>query len=367
MIRFAGTGEQQVTELDDGLKILPVRSGRGTGWSLQFPLITVVGAWLEQVPGRGEDAEPSFLYQADHGRGLIAAYDGVGGSGSATFRRTPAGEEYTGAYVASRLARQTTEAWFKQAVRQPGEVPPRVDELHRQLARRFSIELAQTRQVSSRIAGSLVRTLPTTLASMMFVADAGQVTVMPLWAGDSRCHLLTPSGGLQQLTIDDSPIPDALGAILNDAPMTNLVCEDRDFTIHSARFRFPIPLVLIAATDGCYGYMATPAHFEYLVLVALLHASSADEWGQNLLREITRFAGDDASLVVAALGFQSFDEVRRAFRARAEWLERWHLAPFRSLAPGDRAGFETLRQASWNRYRPGYERHLPRNLAAGQS
>src|SRR5262249_22927824 len=151
-------------------------------------------------------------------------------------------------------------------------------DLHDVLQGRFSAEVESGIHSSDKFAGSLRRELPTTLAATAFHNGGdGQLHVSALWAGDSRCHVLSPTAGMQQLTVDDSPSTDALDAIVNDAPMSNVICADREFTVHRLDFRLPKPAILVSSTDGCFGYVATPAHFEYLLLQALQRANSTAE------------------------------------------------------------------------------------------
>jgi hypothetical protein len=222
--------------------------------------------------------------------------------------------------------------------------------LHDQLQRAAAESLPQ----NSKIAGSLQRSLPTTLAAMTIQVGDGGVTVRSLWAGDSRVHVMTPDHGLAQISTDDAPESDALALLLNDSPMTNLVCADRPFVINERVEHFSTPVVLLAATDGCFGYVATPAHYEYLLLHHLQRAQSLDQWAEMLLEDFVGFTSDDASLVLTAFGFASFDDLRSSFAPRAALLRDEHWRPLDGLARSDEA-FVAARADSWQRYRSGYE------------
>lgn len=340
-------------------RVDPARSQLGWTWAHEDAGLSMMALWLERASGKGEDAQPTFLYDPHRRTGLLATYDGTGGSGSATVRTDETGRELSGAFLAARLARRATESWFGDSLNGAPPASPEAD-LHDVLQRRFGAEVELGIHSSDKFTGSLRRELPTTLAATAFHNGGdGQLHVSNLWAGDSRCHVLTPSAGLQQLTVDDSPIMDALDAIVHDAPMSNVVCADRAFTINRRDLTLPRPSVLISSTDGCFGYVATPAHFEYLLLHTLEAASSAAAWADLVLAQIDQFTGDDASLVLAAVGWSSFAELRASFAPRAEQVLAEHWAPFDGVAPDDRETFSDVRLASWTRYKPYYEHYLP--------
>jgi hypothetical protein len=172
-------------------------------------------------------------------------------------------------------------------------------------------------------------------------------------------HLLTAADGLRVLTRDDAPSGDALELLINDSPMTNLVCADRPFEINQQTVSVQAPVVVLSSTDGCFGYVQTPAHYEYLLLRTLSASASMREWAERMLAELKGFTGDDASLSVAAVGFRSFDELRDAMGPRYEALTAEHWQPFADLDGEDVELFNERRRASWERYRSGYEAFLP--------
>ena len=58
----------------------------------------------------------------------------------------------------------------------------------------------------------------------------------------------------------------AMALIRNDMPMDNLVSADKPFRINHRQYDLTSPTMLLTATDGCFGYVHTPAHFEFLIL-----------------------------------------------------------------------------------------------------
>ena len=65
--------------------------------------------------------------------------------------------------------------------------------------------------------------------------------------------------------------------------MSNALSAD---TIHInyRRVELQSPFLVVCATDGCFGYIRTPMHFEYLVLSHLLEARSLPKRGRQRCR-----------------------------------------------------------------------------------
>ena len=206
--------------------------------------------------------------------------------------------------------------------------------------------------------GSIHRTFPTTIAALDFQRDAGEVHWEVLWAGDSRCYVAEPNTGLQQLSRDDTDLADILQQLVQDPPLNNMVSAGRQFALNRWRGRAYLPCLLVCATDGCFGYVQTPAEFEHVLLSTMLSAQDLVHWSGLLTERISSYTGDDASLVLVSLGLNGFDDLRRHYRERAEEVRREHGAPMALVRPGDRAELVAARERSWHRYRSTYERRL---------
>ena len=79
--------------------------------------------------------------------------------------------------------------------------------------------------------------------------------------------------------------------------------------------------ILIAATDGCFGYFQTPMHFELMLLQTLSASSSLSLWKSNIEAQITKVTQDDATLAMVATGWSNFNEIKRAFASRLIEIE----------------------------------------------
>jgi serine/threonine protein phosphatase PrpC len=334
-------------------------------WAGRAGRVRALSVWTERRPGRGEDAEPLALHHAASGAGLVAVFDGSGGSGAAPAWPGPDGETYSGAWVGARAARLGTERWFQRAVEQgEPQTPDRLAEHLRSTLR------AANPPGRSKITGSMRRALPTTLAAVAYQLGDHDVRWRALWAGDSRSYVLLPGSGLHALSRDHTAEDDALGQLRQDPPMTNVVCADRPFTVDAQPEReygrFPLPCVLLTATDGFFGYLHTPALFECLLLHTLAQSHGMADWAARLRNAVQGYTADDASLSLVALGFDDFPRFAEVFRDRYRQVTETYVNTFPGRygpeGPEGPAGLDPLRRwqdETWGTYRTGYERYMP--------
>lgn len=337
-------------------RLLPRDGAVGRTWAYEARGTVAMAGWYEKKTGRGEDAEPTLRIHAD-GRALLGAYDGTGGAGASIARRLRDGTELTGAFVSARLVRDIVETWGLRRLDQGpiGDPADLTDALTGALR-----DEATTVPDAGGVRGSLSKKLPTTAALLAVtpVAD-GTVRAEAIWAGDSRGFALTPSLGLQVLTVDDTRETDALALIRNDQPMTNVISADKAFQLNSRAIERHGPALFLVATDGCFGYVSTPAHFEYLLLDALMNSTSIAAWADRIVVELAEFAADDISFAAVSTGFDDFASLQRAFGPRHRLLDEQHWQPF--VATPDPADRERLREESWQHYRGGYEELISAN------
>jgi len=311
--------------------------------------------WTECRPGLGEDAEPLMLYHRPSMAGLLGVLDGSGGSGSGSAWTDPAGVPHSGAWVGSRLARLGAESWFatqfEGTVESPRFTGP--DDLAEQLRTVLRILPDPSR---SKIQGDMLRRLPTTMALIRYHhLPQGLLWAQSLWAGDSRGYCLRPDQGLQPLTRDHTVETDALAQLTQDPPVTNVLCADRRFRVERHHLRMLLPVVLLCATDGFFGYLQTPADFERLLLDTLASADDPQHWGELLTAQVKGYTADDASLSLVCLGYRDFAQLRDSFAVRTEDVRR--LLAGRP-DPGRQQHLD-WRQRMWDLYRSGYEAMMP--------
>jgi hypothetical protein len=334
---------------------------------------------FEHRPGLSQAAEP-LLVLASPTIGLCGVFDSAGGAGAETVT-APAGTR-GGTWAAARAAREAvhsrtdllsvgSRAWHagfdesRAYVEQPPSAP-RPDlttELLGAIQRKLAEKTAEGRARNSGDKSPLMKTRPATMAAAWFDLDAGEVTAA--WAGDSRVYMLMPVSGLQQVTTDDLETgADALEDLTQDSPMSNCISADTDFTIHERRINFDLPAVLFAASDGCFGYVATPLHFELMLLSTMNGALSWQDWQERLQAAIERVAGDDASLAGFALGWRDFSECREAYAPRrlqcADQARNYDalatgVSRLQQSLESATADLATARQQLWDEYRTSYE------------
>ena len=291
----------------------------------------------ERDEGRGEDA---YLAVASEERRFVGVFDGCGGSGAKVY---DAFDGHTGAWVASRAAVLATRQWFLNDPE--GDLSAHIDR---------ALERCKAGEEGQLLMGSLSREFPTTMAA--FCLSEGGDRVDLRWCGDSRCYVLD-GGGLHQVTTDDAAITDAMRNLREDAPMTNVICASRPYVIHRRGLRMKAPAVLLAATDGCFGYLPSPMAFESLLLETMSRASSFEGWKRGVNERLRDISGDDYTMAVLPIGFHTYKGMKRAFGKRLSLL--------RQRYPQAEASEGVLAE-QWKAYRTGYEALLPREATAGR-
>ena len=293
--------------------------------------------------GSGEDAKPLWVFYGPD-NGLVGALDGLGGAGGELIT-LPDGIERTGAWVASRHTRAVVHEVYTTMIEEtrsqrssgaPADVYDydQVNGMPASAIRSsfdFTVKLreaikADLSEVAARthaggsglLRSKMIRTLPTTLALGWY--DLNEHKYSAIWAGDSRVYCLHPELGLQQATTDDLKTPaDAMENLTADGLMSNCVSASADFVLHERRLELPQRCVLLAATDGCFGYVRTPLHFEYLLLATMQQARSWEEWEERLADEIVQITEDDSTLSAAVIGWPDFAACRGAYVSRYTW------------------------------------------------
>lgn len=264
----------------------------------------------EKKEGRGED---SWCYSLNEHAGIIGVFDGCGGAGATVYKNI---SNHTGAYLASRAVADATMRWFDKLC--SGESLA-IKDLENHYLSHLALCSRVADQPSSKLKSTMMREFPTTVAMWLVLENAEKINVASVAAGDSRTYLLDHRG-LMQISKDDLRNEDAMSDIYNNASMTNVVSISHPFTLSSTARTIDTPGILLAATDGCFGYYKSPMEFEYILLDCLMQANCVDEWDAAVQAEISKVAGDDQTLAVLVLGYGSFEAIKAAFKARYEQL-----------------------------------------------
>jgi serine/threonine protein phosphatase PrpC len=325
---------------------------------------------IGKIPDQGEDSDPILRDGPD--LGLIAVFDGMGGAGGTVYE-TPEGPR-SGAYLASRIARDVVERRMLELLEPDWNLNGKAaaEDLHRSVQQALIERLAELKAPRSGLRSRLLRALPTTMAlvALQRTQPGGALWACHVfWAGDSRAYAFQRTG-TAQLTTDDLRDPgDAMANLRRDSVVSNAISADTEFHINYRKVELRAPFLVACATDGCFGYVHSPMHFEHLILRHLRDAGSVDAWSASLQAKIAAVTGDDAAMSMLGVG-ADFKQFQELFAPRVEELERQFVAPLDALTNAVAAAeqeLEALRQRhldkaaeAWGRYKPDYERYMER-------
>ena len=287
--------------------------------------------WTEKIENKGEDAKPT-LFLEDNISGLLAVYDGMGGAGSKTFTvlNQDREETHSGAYLASRLAKSILENYYLQ---EEESFENFVELLKDQLKTGFDAFYEQLEQQRSLLRSKLIKHLPTTLAGIYFENNPDEdLETKAFWAGDSRCYILQKEGLLQLSTDDLHGDPDALENLIEDATISNCIQAKGDFELHQRTFYVDGPCLLITASDGCFAYLPSPAHFEYILLDTLMNSYyDLEDWKDKLTEKLELYTADDMSLSLIGIGFDNLNQLKTVFHHRYVEIFQQYIQPLEEI------------------------------------
>ncbi len=284
--------------------------------------------WTEKRASLGEDALPT-LEVADDGTVLLVVYDGLGGAGSTLYDVGQA--SFSGAYLASRCAKAVTEAFYRLWDAQTEE--SFAEGLEVALKYALDAYRQELNAPISRLKSKLLKTLPTTIAGILIEPKQETIQTTTFWAGDSRGYFLQLEG-LKQISTDDlHGSPDAFENLRLDATLTNCVHAEGNFHINTLFHSIDEPIICLVATDGCFGYVQTPMHFEYILLQTLMESHyDMEDWAEKLKDRLLALTGDDMSLALWAWGFDSLEAIKSYFIPRLEILTTEFITVWETLS-----------------------------------
>jgi serine/threonine protein phosphatase PrpC len=323
---------------------------------------------LQKIADHGEDSDPILRDGPD--LGLVGVFDGMGGAGG-TIYETPDGPR-TGAYLASRIARDVVERRMLDLLEPDWHLNGKsaASDLQRSVQHALRQRLEELNPARSGLRSRLIRALPTTmaLAALQRIQPGGPVWAGHVfWAGDSRAYVFESSGA-RQLSTDDLRDPgDALANLRRDSVVSNAMSADVEFHVNYRRVQLRAPFLLICATDGCFGYVRTPMHFEHLVLSRLMEARTTEAWSSSLQTDIAAVTGDDAAMSMLGVG-ADLKEFQKLFAPRVAELASDVIEPLDQLDDTVARVEQELQELRsrqldettkrWNRYKTGYEHYL---------
>lgn len=281
----------------------------------------------EIKPGFCEDAPPVATDR------YAIVCDGLGGAGH-TKHSLPDEEnpgavtERTSAYLGSRIVADRVERFFVEHWEEwasSGETPEigvYAGQLKEALDRAIQ-DCVEKMRIRIPV-GKTIKIFPTTLASAVFLPCEDGLRVAAIWAGDSRVYLLTPSKGLRLLSLDDA---DGAAESMNSGTvMTNCVYAG-SFFLNYCVYTLREPGLVFCCSDGCFDYLRSPLHLEWLLLHTILNMPQEDGrqpgeiLGESIRDGIYQTIRDDTTMAGLCVGLPSIASLQEAFRPRMEALD----------------------------------------------
>ncbi len=311
----------------------------------------VICASKERIKGAGEDAFALQYSESKTNTGYIAVFDGCGGMGAQKYQKA---KNQSGARLASNIAADIVDRFYaapNDGFHFDGKDAERLEQKLKSVLQTVKQEISE--HSSFAIGGDLFRELPTTASIIVSkTGNDGSVYCEYLWAGDSRGYMLNTEG-ICQITEDDLETEeDAYSNLQSDARLSNVVNADKTFVMHEKVIKLTSPVMLITATDGCFGYLRTPMHFQHLLLNTMMRSTSEKAWEQNLINELDKIAGDDCAIVISIYGVGSFEECKRMFRNLYGMHNMKYIKP---LAADEN---ENAAAELWEKFKPAYYREF---------
>lgn len=313
--------------------------------SLQDSLLQVATVIYGPAGEKCEDACSYSFANADiHYAGV---FDGCGGLGSKRYERLG---NKTGAFISSQTCAMVFNDEMKKSTYNRCIDDAFVSRLKMSFLSMLKRHEQQYGQQNGLI-GSMVRTLPST-GSMVIVTkdrdDTDELHLDIIHAGDSRVYIMRPNEGLQQVTRDElAGNPDALQNLYVSAPMTNVINIDKDFSLTHISFSLEMPFAVLCASDGVFGYVKTPMHFENNVLEYLETADSFENFEKAFFTGLTKITGDDSTAIMPFYGWSSFDQLKAAFSKRHRFVSGLCRSVEEDMSD------ETI-DSAWAQYKAGY-------------
>ena len=203
--------------------------------------------------------------------------DGLGGSGYTKHDVFEDGSDKpikrTSAYLGSRIVADCVKNFFQAHIGEfissglsTGTVEPLISAMKTEISNAISAgmdayNIEPTRSRTAKI-------FPTTLASAIYCPYNGGLKILAIWAGDSRVYILSPSKGLQLLSVDDAD--NAADSMNSSSAMNNCISAGNPFRLNFALYEMTEPGIVFCCTDGCFDYFPSPLNLEWLLMNTIL-------------------------------------------------------------------------------------------------
>lgn len=264
----------------------------------------------------GEDADPYVNVDTNRNWGVISVFDGMGGAGARKYKHADTGEEHTSAWWASRYVKEAVETLMSSRVKGESPITFLEANLKDAIVNKLNEVIKHFPAANAPLLSKMMRKLPTTMALCAYFIDEKEITINCYWSGDSRVYMFDKNK-MYFLTKDDADAADGdpFSPANMDLAMNNTICQDRDFVINKSTLSVPRtpdnPLVLIAATDGCFGYFKNPIEFEHTIRQTLDASKQFDDWMPLIKKAIIdNIQQDDFSMTLVEIGDTDFNSTK---------------------------------------------------------
>lgn len=314
----------------------------------------------EKKLGHGEDAPPLLIVREK--ACAVGVFDGMGGAGAKISESSSFGANHTQAYISSRIVCSSMDSFLQEHL--PTD-DVKTEDMKAVIKRKLLEEKEMfAPKVTSSLRSKLVREYPTTMAVVTLQEEDKSCKVDCYWAGDSHCYLWTKDGFFLISRDDLEDNNDPMENLHNDSPISNCICADRDFTIHHNPIELKKePIIILCATDGCFGYYQTPMHFEYVLKSCLQKAKDKNDWEQIVKDEVLKVTGDDCSLSLIARGFSTFDDLKKEMKSTSSEIievmkQEQEVAEAEHILAEEKKRYEQKITSGWNSYKQNYMKYI---------
>ncbi len=286
-----------------------------------YPLLPIGTLNVEKKSDAGEDANPILNVQTGRNWGILGVFDGMGGAGARKYTHNLTKEEHTSAYWASRFVRDAVECLMSSRPIGTNPIEYIEKEIHKAIKHKLDGEIQNFPAAASTAVSKLLAKLPTTMALCAYQIVENHIDINCYWAGDSRVYMFDGKK-LHFLTIDDADAPDGdpFSPANMDLAMNNKICQDHEYRINKSSVRVEMdsatPIVLFAATDGCFGYYKNPIEFENMML-SVMYSFDVKQWISKIKDAIIdNIQQDDFSMSAVLIGNEDYKPLLRHINNR---------------------------------------------------
>lgn len=260
--------------------------------------------------------------------------DGLGGSGSTKHSIKENGQTVlrTSGYLGSRIVSDIIDVFydtnysvFQDAVSQytihPEKIQSTIQLLKEQISDGLLRKMSELGIDTEITRSKTLKVFPTTLASALYFKDSYSTKILAIWAGDSRVYSLSPKNGLQLLSMDDAINADI--EMKSTSEMTNCISAANPFKLNYAIYELGEPAIVFCCSDGCFDYLPSPLHFEWLLLqtiISCVHSAKSESLAETFANSVRdsmyQSIGDDTTMSGVLFAIDTSDKMKKIYQPR---------------------------------------------------